>query len=62
MQKLLKGVLKSQNRVYPQYKALLYDLTHSQTSRNLSVICVDDCINSSPIAQTEPSNMPELGE
>ena len=54
MEKVLQGLLKFQEEVFLQKKALFSSLSGQQTPRVLFVTCSDSRIDPSLLTQTEP--------
>ncbi|MCC6763943.1 MAG: carbonic anhydrase [Deltaproteobacteria bacterium] len=57
MKKLIEGVLRFQNEVFPQHRELYQDLSSSQSPRWLLITCSDSRIVPSLIAQVGPGEL-----
>lgn len=57
MKKILAGVRKFQNDVFPQRKDLFQKLAHGQQPRALFITCADSRIDPSLITQTDPGEL-----
>lgn len=57
MKKLIEGVLRFQNEVYPQHRELYQDLATTQSPRWLLITCSDSRVVPSLIAQVGPGEI-----
>jgi carbonic anhydrase len=57
MRKLIEGVLRFQNEVYPQHRELYQDLANGQSPRWLLITCSDSRVVPNLIAQVGPGEL-----